>query len=504
MGCYVEVVNNWPPTDFCPDPQAWAESIKKLGQEWRVASLGGNMPTQVRTWWDQVYSRYTDNIDNICTDRALVQTLIQLLAAADEASNAIGPGSPEDGFNKAIRKMLATEGDDGATLGRQLKVKTVRVLPKFHTPQTGMTLRSLSHYLAMYESGEVRPKWIIPEVDFSGNTLNILLVPFPWNVKRSQFSAVPGQTSGLVNMHQDKYGFFAFAPENDDDLIKDLDALIDEAKKNYGDVHGVILPELALTEDARDKVMKHVCEQGMFFVSGVAGKSGDAQSNLVSIGVPDSIGTQSDEPMIIEDVQYKHHRWQVERNQILQYGLGSKLDPSVKWWEGFPLGNRDLLFITLNKNLTVCVLICEDLAKQDPVASLIRAIGPNLVVALLMDAPQLTFRWPGRYATVLADDPGSSVLTLTSLGMVKMSKPSSGTTPSKSVALWKDPVGGVSMHLEVDDLGKKSGILLSINRQLLEEHSADGRSDGGGTSGIAYAGHHVIEIETPPKNRVGS
>jgi hypothetical protein len=49
------------------------------------------------------------------------------------------------------------------------------------------------------------------------------------------------------------------------------------------------------------------------------------------------------------------------------------------------------------------------------------AIGPNLVIALLMDGPQLENRWPARYATVLAEDPGSAVLTVTSLGMVRRS-----------------------------------------------------------------------------------
>jgi 5-methylcytosine-specific restriction enzyme A len=57
-----------------------------------------------------------------------------------------------------------------------------------------------------------------------------------------------------------------------------------------------------------------------------------------------------------------------------------------------------------------------------------RSVGPNLVVALLMDGPQLTARWPARYASVLADDPGSSVLTLTSLGMCLRSR--STTAPA--------------------------------------------------------------------------
>ena len=50
-----------------------------------------------------------------------------------------------------------------------------------------------------------------------------------------------------------------------------------------------------------------------------------------------------------------------------------------------------------------------------PLRTVIRSVGPNLVIVLLMDGPQLVRRWPGKYATVLSDDPGSAVLTVTSL-----------------------------------------------------------------------------------------
>jgi hypothetical protein len=46
-----------------------------------------------------------------------------------------------------------------------------------------------------------------------------------------------------------------------------------------------------------------------------------------------------------------------------------------------------------------------------------------------------------RYASVLADDPGSAVLTLTSFGMVQRSRPGS-LAASTVVALWKDPERG--------------------------------------------------------------
>ena len=89
------------------------------------------------------------------------------------------------------------------------------------------------------------------------------------------------------------------------------------------------------------------------------------------------------------------------------------------------------------------VLICEDLARPDPVGEVVRAVGPNLIIALLSDGPQLNSRWPSRYAGVLADDPGSSVLTVTSAGMAKLSK--SGD-PAKDrpdvIAFWRDAKTG--------------------------------------------------------------
>jgi hypothetical protein len=73
--------------------------------------------------------------------------------------------------------------------------------------------------------------------------------------------------------------------------------------------------------------------------------------------------------------------------------------------------------------LTSVSLVCEDLAQNDDVAALIRSVGPTIVLTVLLDGPQLTSRWAARYASVLADDPGSAVLTLTSFGMARRSRP---------------------------------------------------------------------------------
>ena len=64
------------------------------------------------------------------------------------------------------------------------------------------------------------------------------------------------------------------------------------------------------------------------------------------------------------------------------------------------------------RDSTQASLVCEDLAQNDDVAQLIRSVGPTVVICVLLDGPQLTSRWAARYASVLADDPGSAVLTL--------------------------------------------------------------------------------------------
>src|SRR4029077_8941218 len=121
--------------------------------------------------------------------------------------------------------------------------------------------------------------------------------------------------------------------------------------------------------------------------------------------------------------QHKHHRWCLDADQIQQYHLGPRLLPSKRWWEAIDIPERTRLFIRAAENLTVCPVICEDLARIDPAADSVHAVGPELVVALLLDGPQLDTRWPARYASVLAGDPGSSGLSVTSLGMALRSRP---------------------------------------------------------------------------------
>src|SRR5262249_17669429 len=135
---------------------------------------------------------------------------------------------------------------------------------------------------------------------------------------------------------------------------------------------------------------------------------------------------------------------------------------------------RSVQFVELGNEVTLASLVCEDLAQSDEVASVIRAVGPMIVVIPLLDGPQLSSRWGARYAAVLADDPGSAVLTLTPFGMAQRSR-LPGQNLSPVVSLGKGP-GRKTRERPLDPAAQ--GILLSASARHAVRRSFDGRRPG--------------------------
>jgi len=181
--------------------------------------------------------------------------------------------------------------------------------------------------------------------------------------------------------------------------------------------------------------------------------------------------------------QDKHHRWSLDQSQIEQYHLGAVLDPRVRWWEALELRPRSLQLIERGDGYTIASLVCEDLAHIDEVIDVIRLVGPTLLVALLLDGPQLSSRWAARYASVLVDDPGSPVLTVTSYGMVRTGRPADHP-PSSVVALWKDSGRGThEIALDAD----AQAILLTADESSAIRRAADGRTPERTTADLRLA-----------------
>jgi hypothetical protein len=112
---------------------------------------------------------------------------------------------------------------------------------------------------------------------------------------------------------------------------------------------------------------------------------------------------------------------------------------------------------------------------------------------MLLDGPQLTTRWAARYASVLADDPGSAVLTLTSFGMVQRSRPHRREV-SPIIALVKDSATGFrEIPLETG----AHGVVLTICMDRATRRSADGRWPlDNGTRAFCAAVHQIRPSNT--------
>lgn len=452
-------------------------------------------------------------------------SLVSLHAIADEACAGWGIRGPLkflqegiDGDDKSIIQVYAE-----SRLKKFGSLSTVskdrcRVLPKRHTAEVGITLRSISCNLGFHRSS-VEVKWKLEHTEkpigaTTGNkpltALNVLLLPIPLEIHTTDFKKrdVP------VKSHQRSQDFFEYNPEvfgvkikygktpdfsTDKDslsnkFVKRIIEILDKAKNEVGRVDLVVLPELAIDENAikffENALLADKDNPVTAYIAGVRETEERFNRNAVYFKIAEKDGDTWKFKDKKEDyVQYKHHRWKLDRSQIIQYQLGAALSPTKNWWEAIKIGNREVNFINIGEKLTVCPLICEDLARQDPISDLIRTVGPTLVVAILMDGPQILQRWAGKYASVLGDDPGSAVITLTSYGMVKRSF-AQGQKPSRIVALWSSPEAKTEIELVKDS----EAILLSLSVDERKEKSSDGRVEMSGTPSLSLAG--TIQIKT--------
>jgi hypothetical protein len=329
-----------------------------------------------------------------------------------------------------------------------------------------------------------------------------LIVPWPEEVKPIQFAPVPESQQGMRNMPS-QFGFFSYRPhpkkeESQEITSARLETFVNRvsnlyraARASVGRVDGIIFPELSLSAVEFLALREQELLKRCFLIAGIAADS-QAESTFGSNSV------YFDIPGHKRLEQSKHHRWKLDGSQIRQYSLGSRLNPERDWWEHIDLNNRKLNFVSMLPWLVMSTVICEDLARPDPVGELIRAIGPNLVVALLMDGPQIKERWPARYAATLAEDPGSSVLSLTSIGMSRLSRPSTGPDRSRVIGLWKDAESPTPTEIELPN--GFDAIVLSLSVRWKAEWTADGRPDDGATGYPLLSGIHPVKI---PEKQTG-
>lgn len=520
-GCYAEARYSTPGSPGCIFTGEFCRSIQDKGSEWaRHPFPNHRLPDIVHKVWRKIFQCREERLRE---SKKWQDAAIALMLLADEASAGVGFYDPQDptAMNYLIYKEQANayamlfEGKRYVTImpGRVSDIWSsltwmahsdeVIVQPKSRTPQVGCTLRSLSHHLCLLpQIGEVKTRWLfaplkeLAEEPLSlEEPLNLLLVPFPFQLDSNSFvpaKNVPSASGRFFEIQQDwlRDKTKALRP---DDIAEFLIGLINSAQKETRRVHGLVLPEAALSREHVERVAQILSRQdGLeLFVSGIVHWAGDGSGHLPENKVASfifankSIYTQWD--------QCKHHRWKLDGSQIRRYHLGDALDYRYPWWERIGLCPRELFFYVFRHGASLATLICEDLARVDPVQTVLRAVGPNLVIVLLMDGPQLERRWPGRYATVLADDPGSAVLTLTSLGMVRRSR-MPGEKERREVALWKEP-GGEARELSLPD--GCHALLVTLSPSLETNYTLDDRSDNEGTVHLSLTGVRGVAHPNP-------
>jgi hypothetical protein len=473
---YALSVTDWPPSRYAD----WARGVDEAGRRWSAwaEDRSGAMPDLVAAEWSVFRERADVPLERLADRREwrVCEALLTLHAIADEACAGLGVAlDTADGegcvYRARGRELLASTG----SLAR-VDSRFLRVLPKVRTPPQGRV--AFSRYACVHGPG-IDTRWRkLPArhrgTDLQSEYATLLLLPWPLRVRTSDFRAVKGSVQRPT---KDPFGFFEFAPAEGLDLDL-LDRVLVAAREEAGSVDAVVLPESAVHERELDELETVLDAHGVGYLqTGVREpmpEPGRFPNNWLHIGVNATL--EKGGPLPSEGQpwfhlrQNKHHRWSLDESQVGQYHLDGVLHPHIRWWEATDAPRKAIEFVEC-ADLVLVALVCEDLAQNDDVAQLIRSVGPSLVLVALLDGPQLSSRWSARYASVLADDPGSAVLTLTSFGMVERSRPP-GRDASRVIALWKDPTGGVR---EIPLEPGAHGVLLTVSMDRATRYSADRR-----------------------------
>ena len=399
---------HWPPSHLSD----WSGAVRAAAEAWTVwaRDRNGAPPSPVADAWATVRDAAEAPLEDIAEGRRwpVCEALLTLHTIADEACAGMGVAVGGRGRAGAAtrgrgRELLAGTGSL-ARVGRP----SLRVLPKVRTPAGGISLRSLSRY-ACVRGASVDAVWHKvpaqrPGHDPRRQPASILLLPWPLRIRESDFRPLE---ASIQRERTRAVRSLRVRPRRGARPRVARSSAGGRARRGRHRRHGGAArerrcPTIGSTNSRRSSPGTGV---GVV-VAGVretAAADGRPPGNWVHIGV--LLGGRW-----WHYRQNKHHRWSLEESQVLQYHLGGALHPSLRWWETMEVPRRAVQFLEIGGGITIVAVVCEDLARLDAVADLLRTVGPTLVLTVLLDGPQLASRWTARYASVLADDPGSAVL----------------------------------------------------------------------------------------------
>lgn len=364
-GAYMAVFEPHKRRDYLND-------VVSLGQQWRAGidnlkeptkkSLADAQPESIKESWAKLYADGSRPINDIFNSRDLTQHLIRMALIADEASAGIGvdwdngideAGEPvESTFLILAEQVKVNRGL--RTFGWEVSPQVVCVLGKQHTPQVGATFRSLSHHLALYLPNDIRAQWYGPYKQWQGSRdssarLNLLLLPWPEEIQSADFSEVLNTARPARRQRKDSDveppGYFSFKPKDFPTPKKFGEALVRalaRAREHANQIDAVIFPEAVLALEHYKVAEQIAVEQHVILICGVRGVAPEEERdvNLCVIQPAGAVLREEDDSdqakrqLFVEELrlmQAKHHRWCLNREQLVTYQLAGQLSISRNW-----------------------------------------------------------------------------------------------------------------------------------------------------------------------------
>ena len=480
------------------------ERIEETGSKWAI----GATPKRVKTLWSVLSSCSKPLlVSNGGASERWWSAAVELLAIADEACNGVGYFVPENENRKEnwvakTANAILENGIPRTPSSRHVKhhddricsiastlvnSDVVCVQPKSRTPNVGCSLRNLSKNLSLLPPrGQMKIHWLTPPVEQPSehqSNLNLLLIPYPYKIENTWI-----KTEIICNENEDGWGWFELQQEwlqrHEDKFLEFIDALISKAATTNRKINGLVFPEFSLIYKIYEKLAIHLRDKYMSFDFLVAGTSENCNEKTGNFALASHFYKVAGGNRAMATVSRpKHHRWSLDRKQIESYKLNSSFQSTrvdlarkpecFKWWEHIPIYQRRIHVNALRDSSVFTAMICEDLARSDPAHEPIKAVGPNIVFVLLMDGPQIEWRWAARYSTGLAEDPGSSVMTITSKALVERWNAGKKVKEKNwSIGIWKDSKNRAKEIICSPD---SQAVVVELTSDTQIERTIDGR-----------------------------
>lgn len=303
-GAYSHIVMKWPPRGM----SKWAQgvSLERDAKAWRKYAMLVNgefrdqqpkIPKRLEKWFNEIQQNISLDIHEAMCEEKFRNAVICICCLADESCKTVSKFLPAEKIRDFLPKVNQYDiaffdyakdclvGTKPHSLCRDCRGSIVRVFPKSRIPQTGLTLRSLSHNLALSLYDEVNIEWMFSPTstnhDLNNTTHNLLLVPWPFDVNPESYSEVTNDKNPLSEMPP-HYSLFEYRPCNDTGKLVDfLHKLLKQAKCKRYRVDIVVFPEGALSGDDIEIVLPIIYNYYPFAVviTGVISKA-DKKSTL--------------------------------------------------------------------------------------------------------------------------------------------------------------------------------------------------------------------------------